>query len=1037
MKRIEWVAGWVLLCFAAATGMAADVSFEQTAEERSWLAEHPEIHIGVRADFPPIHFTDGSGRSIGLGADVLDGMNRLLGGILRIHPAPFQENLQKIRSGELDGLMEVVPCSDGEKTFLFTQPYLDIPQVIVGKRDSRYYRTSQMLSGSAVAMERDIGTAAWFEENLPKVKVRLYDNTRDALDAVARGQVVAYVGNRAVALVLIEQEMLSNLHLEGRLDEPSGHLVLGVRKELPVAARLLDRAMGEVLCSKGASIRSKWCALASHAGGPFRPDAEGQAWLEANPRIRIGIPNDRPPMDYVDEAGQPRGIGVDFIELLNERLDGRILMVPGAGADLRKEAREGRLEALMDIEPESEEEAGFLFSKPYAHVPHVIIGRKGGEYFDSLESLSNRTVVVEAGFPIARHLREERLRIQVLEQGSTREALAAVSTARADAYVGSRAVATWLIARDLLSNLQIQGTVRETASVSSIGVRPDLPQLISILNAALASLSPQSVQEIYERWGGVGWSETAELSWIKLSPEEKQWLDEHPVIRVGSSPRWAPLEFVDVAGMPKGITHEYLDRFGKALGVKFRHVAIPSWRQAQAKLRDEEVDLLSGANKASAKKVDFEFTPPYLSLPTAIFMRENATPIRRIEELTDKKVAIVIGYAMENYLRTQCPGVHLEPVGDVPTGLRMLESGEVDAYVGNLLVTSHYIQRGGHARIKVAGDVDFVYQPAFVARQDSKMLIQILAKALAGVDDQEKNAIARKWMTITYEKHIDYQKLYKYVAGALALLVLFFYWNRRMAIEIRRRRVVEDSLRKNREALVAANKEMEAFSYSVSHDLRAPLRHVSGFVQLLQSNAKGKLDETGMRYLEVIAGAGKKMGDLIDDLLSFSRTGRAQMHLEPVPLGPLVDECRRELEPEMQGREIEWKIGELPEVAADRALLRQVLANLLGNAVKYTGKREIAHIEVSAKTEGEEIIVCVRDNGAGFDMKYVEKLFGVFQRLHTDEEFEGTGIGLANVHRIISRHGGRAWAEGEMDKGASFCFSLPVRPAEEEKEEVP
>ncbi len=236
----------------------------------------------------------------------------------------------------------------------------------------------------------------------------------------------------------------------------------------------------------------------------------------------------------------------------------------------------------------------------------------------------------------------------------------------------------------------------------------------------------------------------------------------------------------------------------------------------------------------------------------------------------------------------------------------------------------------------------------------------------------------------------------------------------------------DQALRASQEALVAANKELEAFSYSVSHDLRAPLRHISGFVQLLQAKTKDKLDAATYRYIEVISAAGKKMGDLIDDLLSFSRTSRAQMREEKVSLGQLVQECRRELETEMHGRTIEWTVGELPEVNADRALLHQVLANLLGNAVKYTRPRPVARIEVAARRENNEVIVSVRDNGAGFDMKYIDKLFGVFQRLHADTEFEGTGIGLANVRRIISRHGGRTWAEGEVDKGATFYFSLPV-----------
>lgn len=236
------------------------------------------------------------------------------------------------------------------------------------------------------------------------------------------------------------------------------------------------------------------------------------------------------------------------------------------------------------------------------------------------------------------------------------------------------------------------------------------------------------------------------------------------------------------------------------------------------------------------------------------------------------------------------------------------------------------------------------------------------------------------------------------------------------------------SMREAQEALVAANKELEAFSYSVSHDLRAPLRHISGFVQILQSHTKDKLDDTAARHLDIIAAAAVKMGALIDDLLSFSRAGRAQMRLEKISLGALVDECRRELEQEQSGRVVEWEVGDLPEVMADRALLRQVLANLLGNAVKYTRRQPAAHIEVSAWREASEVVVRVRDNGAGFDMKYAGKLFGVFQRLHTEAEFEGTGIGLANVHRIVSRHGGRTWAEGEVDHGAAFYFSLPLAP---------
>jgi light-regulated signal transduction histidine kinase (bacteriophytochrome) len=223
-----------------------------------------------------------------------------------------------------------------------------------------------------------------------------------------------------------------------------------------------------------------------------------------------------------------------------------------------------------------------------------------------------------------------------------------------------------------------------------------------------------------------------------------------------------------------------------------------------------------------------------------------------------------------------------------------------------------------------------------------------------------------------------------------------------------------------------ANEELEAFSYSVSHDLRAPLRHVHGFVDLLRRSSHDRLDETGQRQLDTIAQAARTMGDLIDDLLAFSRLSRAAPRREPVDLGVLVREVVQPLGPEEGQAGVEWRIGTLPVVWADPALLRIVLTNLVGNAVKYSRTRPHPRIEVDASPDQDgQAVVYVRDNGVGFDMEYAGRLFGVFQRLHRAEEFEGTGIGLATVRRIVHRHGGRTWAESRPDEGATFYFTLP------------
>ncbi len=246
------------------------------------------------------------------------------------------------------------------------------------------------------------------------------------------------------------------------------------------------------------------------------------------------------------------------------------------------------------------------------------------------------------------------------------------------------------------------------------------------------------------------------------------------------------------------------------------------------------------------------------------------------------------------------------------------------------------------------------------------------------------------------------------------------------------RRLNED-LGKRSAELEAINKELEAFAYSISHDLRAPLRHMAGYAELLQRRASSLLDEKCRHYMAMILEAAQKMGELIDDLLAFSRIGRAEAQTTRVDLAQLVKEVLSEAQSECDGRQIRWSVGALPALRGDRSMLRLALVNLVANAVKFTRTRAQAEIEIgSIADKNRAPVVFIRDNGVGFDMKYANKLFGVFQRLHRTEEFEGTGIGLATVQRIIHRHGGRVWAEGQPDRGATFYFSVP-RAQEEQR----
>jgi PAS domain S-box-containing protein len=242
-------------------------------------------------------------------------------------------------------------------------------------------------------------------------------------------------------------------------------------------------------------------------------------------------------------------------------------------------------------------------------------------------------------------------------------------------------------------------------------------------------------------------------------------------------------------------------------------------------------------------------------------------------------------------------------------------------------------------------------------------------------------------------------------------------------------RNLNEELGKRTAELEATNKELEAFAYSISHDLRAPLRHMAGFTQLLQKSTASVLNQKSQRYLTMILESAQRMGNLIDDLLAFSRIGRAETHQTMVSLEKLVQEAVSEVRQDTDGRDIVWRVADLPACYGDRSMLRLVFVNLISNAVKFTRTRSQPEIEIGCMNpEQEQVVVFIRDNGVGFDMKYVNKLFGVFQRLHAPEAFEGTGIGLATVQRIVHRHGGRVWAEGQVDQGATFYLSLSKSP---------
>ncbi|MBG1259673.1 PAS domain S-box protein [Nostoc commune] len=350
-----------------------------------------------------------------------------------------------------------------------------------------------------------------------------------------------------------------------------------------------------------------------------------------------------------------------------------------------------------------------------------------------------------------------------------------------------------------------------------------------------------------------------------------------------------------------------------------------------------------------------------------------------------------------------------------------------DSHNGITYCNQYWFDYSGLTMEQTAGYgwIDIIYQ------HDRDRVFKTSMQAVTKATNYEAEIRFRRVSDGSYRWHIVRGLPFRDAAGQIIKWV-------GIASDIHDRKVAEAALQQLNEMLEqriqertaqleAANKELESFSYSVSHDLRSPLRHIAGFIELLQKrhSSTSTLDETSQRYLKIIAETSKQAGILIDELLTFSRMGRTEMRYININMEQLVEDIKRDLQIQIPGRTINWHIESLPEVQGDPSMMRLVLRNLIDNAVKYTQTRNPAEITVGSTDNENEVVFFVEDNGVGFNMQYVHKLFGVFQRLHSEPKFEGTGVGLANVQRIIHRHNGRVWAEAIVDSGATFYFSVP------------
>jgi len=544
---------------------------------------------------------------------------------------------------------------------------------------------------------------------------------------------------------------------------------------------------------------------------------------------------------------------------------------------------------------------------------------------------------------------------------------------------------------------------------------------------------------------------TPERVQIQLTTEEKNWLAQHPQIQVGIMNAWPPLDYVDQNRIPAGIGVEYLEAMNKQLGGRVVPIPAP-FKENYDRVLNGQLDALMDITERPDREALFNFTRPYIIIPHAIVGRKEGVHFNSEADLKGKTVALERGFFNVTHFRKNFPDVLIREYNSTSEALDAVSRGEADAYAGNRAVAIHLIEKELLNNLKLLGKLKEPKSTLQIAvAKNNPILAGILDKALGSVPEAEQSAIYSKWVSLEYKHKVDYSILWKVVAAALAVVILFLLWNRRLGKEIAIRKKIEEELQANQHRLEqllfertvraseleqakehaeAADKIKSAFLATMSHELRTPLNSIIGFTGILLQGMSGSINAEQAKQLSMVKNSANHLLSLISDVLDISKieAGQLSVDSEPMDLSASIFKIVQTVRPlaENKGLDLSLDIaGDVAVAHGDQRRVEQILLNLLSNSLKFTDQ---GRITVSSIRKGGFYLTAVSDSGIGISDEEIDRLFKPFHQVDsgTSRKFEGTGLGLSICKKLAELMGGEVGVRSEYGKGSTFWFTLPV-----------
>jgi signal transduction histidine kinase len=522
-------------------------------------------------------------------------------------------------------------------------------------------------------------------------------------------------------------------------------------------------------------------------------------------------------------------------------------------------------------------------------------------------------------------------------------------------------------------------------------------------------------------WWGIGFLNAADVttSQLQLTGQERKFIAEHPPVTVAITPEWAPFSYFTDKGEPAGIDVDVLRLISQSTGFRYKFIeGNPPWEEIWQMAQRGELDLTTSVVQTTEREKVFKFTQPYSKAMTVIIARAGDLRFPNLSQLRYATVALPRDHIVPTALTNLAPEISTRLFESQEDCFQAVARGKADVTAVNLFTATQYLNDHPRDRLAICGAIsEFEFPLRLAARRDYPLLVDILNKGLAAISQKELDEITKRHLTFALSGSrraaLLKQRLVYVVSGALLLIAVIMTWNWRIKKEVVARRAAEADLRE-------MNQSLEIFSHSIAHDLRNPLRAISGLSEALEQDYGAKLDENGRNYLDRIMGASMRMEALVRDVLAYSQASQATLPMNAVSVQQIVNELIRELPPEQKAA---IRItSPLPEVRAHPALLSQCIGNLISNALKFVDENRKPEIKIGSENKPAMVVLWIQDNGIGIRPEDQQRIFDLFER-GTDQR-SGTGIGLAVVAKGVERMGGKVGVESKLNEGSRFWIEL-------------